>query len=394
MRRRVVIEARTVVALLACTGLMLACRAEPDEPQRSRAAPGASRGASSTAEPSAPRVQSSSAPSAPVASALIEIRQRAMSLRAPPPSPRHIALGKGFVLHLGRDEAVAFDSTHGTEIARVPIKGPRAALALPAGSVLVAALDGSYRFDPREKTARAATRLSLLPGFILEARRETQEQVWVLQAPLRKLQRYTLTPDAGLGLESERVLPNYDGGAFVTLRDGSLLYTANDGAALVRPRAVGDSPPLPLALGSDRVWRLAAADRVDRAWVATRAGDVLLVEIGARVRVARRIQTGLTPIDFAATTNRFALVSVSERAGEPRQFFVSAYSGEGAQIYSHAVGTADVTAEPNWEAAATAEHELVVGGSPQRLAVGGERSLRVFEFESGRQLFKRPNTTP
>lgn len=368
-----------------------ACRTDPEPPKRASPSKAPASGADGLPRAELTRLPSSEpeAPSRPAASAVIEIRQRVTSLAAPPPLPRHIALGKGFVLQIRDGEVVALDSTDGQEITRVPMRAPRAALALPAGSVLVAALEGSYRFDPRQKRGHAVSRLSLLPGFVLEPRRESQEQVWVLQAPQKTLQRYALGPDAGLGLESERVLSDYDGGSFSTLRDGSLLYTSGNGAALVHVAGAGDSKPLALPPGVGAVWRLAAADRVDRAWAVTSSGDVLLLELAAPLRIARTIRTGLAPLDFAATANRFALVSVIERASEPRRFSLHVYSGEGSQIYSHTLGLAEVTAEPDWASHALANREVVVGETPPRVAVGGSASLRVFELESGKELLAR-----
>jgi hypothetical protein len=300
-----------------------------------------------------------------------------------------LAFGKGFVLQLAASEALLLDSSDGRELGRVPLRAPRAVVALPAGSVLVAALDASYRFDPGQTRPHAVTRLSLLPGFLLEARRDSQEHVWVLQAPLKQIQRYALDAQVGLGLESARALDAYDGGAFTTLRDGSLLYTAEGGAALVHSTFAGAVKPMRLPGGSDRVWRLAAADRIDRAWVATASGDVLRVEVGARLSVLQTIHTGLVPFDFGATASRFALVSVTEHAGEPRRFSLNVFSGAGAQIYSRALATVEVSADPDWVARASANQELVIGEAPPRIAVGGSSSLRVFELESGRELFAR-----
>lgn len=310
-----------------------------------------------------------------------------MTLSAPPLLPRHIALGKGFVLQLGVGEAVARSSSDGSEITRVPMKAPRAVLALPAGSVLVAALDGSFRFDPGQKRAHAAPRLSLLPGFVLEARRDSQDAVWVLQAPLKKLQRYSLVSQVGLGLESERTLSDYDGGAFTTLRDGSLLYANGD--ALVHRIGSRESKRLALPAGVGGAWRLTAADRIDRAWLATASGDLVLLEVGARLRVVDTLRTGLLPFDFAATGSRLALVSLSERPGEPRRFALTVYDREGSQLYSHALSVDEVTAEPDWAARVAANKELVIGEDPPRIAVGGPASLRVFDLESGKALFAR-----
>jgi hypothetical protein len=323
-----------------------------------------------------------------VARALIEIRER-MSLAAPSPRPRHLAFGKGFVLQLRASEALLLDSSDGRELARMPVAAPRATVALPAGSVLVAALDASYRFDPGQKRPHDLARLSLLPGFVVEPRRDTQDLIWVLQAPLKRIQRYALEPDAGLGLESERELEHYDGGPFTTLRDGSFLYTARSGSALVHRAGFGGPKALDFPGDVGAIWRLAAADRIDRAWVATSSGVVLLVELGVRLKVVRMIRTGLAPFDFAATASHFALVSLTERSTEPRRFTLSVYSGAGLQLYSHDLGGSEPIASSDWVARIVADKELVLGEAPPRVGIGGPSLLRVFELASGKEMFAR-----
>jgi hypothetical protein len=143
----------------------------------------------------------------------------------------------------------------------------------------------------------------------------------------------------------------------------------------------------PPTLGT--IWRLAAADRIDRAWVATASGDVLLVDIAARLSVFQVVHTGLVPFDFAAIPSAFALVSVTEQAGQPRRFSLNVFSRAGTQLYSYQLAVAQVTADPDWASRASANEEVVIGEAPPRVAVGGPTSLRVFELHSGKELFAR-----
>ena len=323
---------------------------------------------------------------APIASAVIEIRERALSLAAPPLLPRHLAFGKGFVLQVGSSETIVRNSSTGQELARCPLKEPRAATGLPGGSALVLALDGSFRFDPGQTRPHKLSRLSLLPGFVVEPRRDRQDVIWVLQA--KRLQSYSLAADADLGLPSERELPDFDGRAVTTLRDGSLLYTAEEGTALVHSRGFG-SPQTYRLPGAGPIWRLAAADRIDRAWVVRASGEIQLVGLSPRLDVAKLVQTGLKPFDFASSPTGFALVSVREQPGEPREFALHVFTLAGTQTYSHSLGTVPVTSDPDWAAQASKDREVVIGDHPLRVAVGGSHSLRVFDFASGNELFTR-----
>lgn len=323
---------------------------------------------------------------APIASAVIEIRERALSLAAPPLLPRHLAFGKGFVVQVGAAETIVRSSSTGEELARVPLREPRAATGLPGGSALVLTLDGSFRFDPGQARPHKLSRLSLLPGFVIESRRDRQDTLWVLQA--NRLQSYSLAPDTEIALPNERELPAFDGRAFTTLRDGSLLYTTDDGSAVVHSGGFGPLHTYRLP-GPAPIWRLAAADRIDRAWVARASGEVQLVGLSPRLEVAKVIHTNVKPFDFAGSPNGFAVVSVRERAGEPREFSLNVFTTVGTQTYSHTLGTVPVTSDPDWASQASADKEVVLGEHPLRIAVGGARSLRVFDFADGTELFTR-----
>jgi hypothetical protein len=326
---------------------------------------------------------------APIASAVVEIRERALSLAAPPLLPRHLAFGKGFLVQARANETVLRNSTTGEELSRLPLNGPRAVVGVAAGSTLVAALEGSFRFDPGQVRPHKLPRLSLLPGFVIEPRRDRLDVISVLQAPTRTLQRYALKADAPIGLESERQLEDYDGGAFASLSGGNLLYTSRSGTALVQDPGFGKAKPLPLPENFGSVWRLAPAEQINRAWVVTASGELTLVELGARLVILRNIRTGLLPFDFAASKRFLALVSVTEHAAEPRRFTLTVYDRTGSQFYSHALGDAPVTAQPDWVEHASANRELVLGDTPPRVAVGGASTVRVFELASGKELFER-----
>lgn len=335
---------------------------------------------------SQPSARPAAAMSPPVASAVIEFRERAISLAAPPMLPRHLAFGKGFIVHVGKREAAVYDTNNGELLTRAPLKEPRGAIALPAGSVLVASLDASFRFDPGQRRPHKQARLSLLPGFVLEPRRDRQDFLWVLQS--RTLQLYSLEANFQIGPSSERSLPGYDGVAFTTLLDGNLLYTTRGGRALVYSLGTGKNQILPLPAEFNPVWRLAAAERIDHAWAVSTTGDVLRVDLASRSRVREPIHTRLAPFDFAATGKYLALVSVQESAG-PRQFALTVLSSSGERLWSNDLDAIPVTAGPDWEAGASEGHEVVVGDVPPRVAVGGPNLVQVFDLATGRELFRR-----
>jgi hypothetical protein len=361
-------EARLALVLALGT----AC-AKPSPPDQEPPAPAANVAGSSPAPPAASRPNLA-------ASAIVAIRARAASLAAPPERPRHLAFGRGFLLQATGSQVVTRSSVGGEVLARLPSQA-HAVLGLPAGSVLVTGSEATYRFDPREERGHPLPRLSLWPDSLLLPSLTTQKKVWVVNPSTRNGQRYALDSTALVAIEAERAFTDYDGGPIAVLSDGDFLYSA--GRELVRDPSFGRPKRFPLPGEIQGLWRLAAAERLDRAWLVTATGTLFLFELGERPRIVRRIETGELPIDFAASKTTLAIVSVTEREGEPRKFKVSLYSHDGRQRFSHALTSVDVTADLDWAARALRDRELVVTDNPSRIAVGGQSAVVLFDAATG-----------
>lgn len=316
---------------------------------------------------------------------VVGIRERRLSLAGASPTTRRVALGRRLLAQAQTDKIVVRSGADGTLVLELPAEHPRQAVALPGGSVLVAALDFAYRFEPGRNVAQRLTRLSLLRDSELHARRESAEHVWVLQPTLRNVLLYSLLPDAGLGPRAERTLPGFDGVAFTTLLDGSFLFTAGSSLTHQVHAAQARSFPLP----SVRVWRLLAAPRIDRALVVSADGAFTWLEIGERLLVVKTVQTGVIPFDVAATSRLIALVSVIEAGNEPRRFLLNVYTADGELRFSTGLPAVPVSAADDWAANVVSEMQVSVGDEPPRVAVGGRSQLLLFDAESGKRLFPR-----
>jgi len=303
-------------------------------------------------------------------------------MAAPSPSFRRIAFGRGFLVQLRAAAVVLRASDDGRELAIVPIAA-HAAVPLPFGSVLVVGAAGSYRFDPGRREPVELPHISLLPGSELHPSRESAEHVWVVEPALRQVLRYTLAPDAGLGLERQLSFATHDGRAFTTLLDGSFLFTTSDGLARTAPGGAPRRLAWPENLGAP--WRLLAGDHVGRAWVANAAGDLVLVELAARARVVRTVSTGLRPFDFAATRSTLALVSVEESA--ERRFSLDVYTSAGSHRFRVALPVARAGGEPDWFARIAADQQVALTEDPPRVAVGGPGRLSLFDSNTGAARF-------
>lgn len=319
-----------------------------------------------------------------VASAVVEIR-RHLSLAAPPPTFRHLAFGAGFLVQL-RDASVRLiKSADGIQIAEVPLESPRAAVPLPAGSVLVCGRDECQRFDPGQPKPHRLGRVSLLPDAILEPSRETAQRLWVIEPTFAHAVRYSLS-ESSSEVESTRAFPGYDRGAITTLLDGAFLYSS--ASSLVR--ALGaNSKTHPLPDGIERAWRLLPAERPDRAWVITAHGVAFLLQIAAKATIVRRFTTDGEPFDAAASKACVALVSIRDPGNKERSFVLNTYSTAGTQTYSYSLGSLHENTDPDWAASASRDREVAVSETPPRVAVGGRSTLRLFDLTSGDEIVAR-----
>lgn len=353
-----------------------------DEPPPLPLHPAASVLAAPSAAPSA---RSPGAPArAAVASAVVEIRERALPLVAPDKPPRTLAFGKGFLVQAQGDVVRVLDDTSGEELVRAPIEAPRGVVPLPGGSVLVAGLDASFRFDPKQEVPHRRQRLSLLPNAELVQHPNDLESVWVVEPSTRRLMRYALNADAGLGIAATLDVGAFDGRAVTQLRDGRFLLTSRDGLVVVGPGSTQRTLGMPPEIES--LWRLLPATRIDCAWVVTEHGRFVLVALEARARVLRSVETGLAPFDVAATPERIALVSVT-RPPEPRRFRLHVYTAAAEPLFAADLPAAPPGTGEDWARAIIADKQVVLRDNPPRVAVGGPSAVSVFDAATGERLF-------
>lgn len=372
----------SVASLLAAVGLLACSRDEPPEPAEPPREKPALPLSAAPALPSAPAPRP---PSSAAALAIAEVRKRALSLAAPDAAPPRLAFGRGFLVQARSDGVRLLDSTSGAELASVPLREPRAVAPMPWGSVLAVGLDESLRLDPGGRVLRGLTRLSLLPGAEVLPSLETLERVWIVDRRARSLQRVALSADAGLGLEAQAEVPEFDGRAFTMLRDGSWAFSSGNGLLVRSSGGRTRSFALPTPPGG--IWRMLPAPRIDQVWLVTETGDLVLVELGERARVVRTVATGLVPFAVAATPTRLAFVSVSPPPQDPRRFFLHVYTPLGERVFTDELASAAMTAHSDWVESVLRERHLTLGGEPLRIAVGGADSVRVYDAVAGTRLF-------
>lgn len=357
--------------------------ATPPEPPVPVAAPRLSSSSLPVAPP--PDRSFRAEPSASAAAAVMSFREQSLSLVAPAPAPRRVAFGRNFLVWARTDGVKLLDSRDGRELSSTAIREPRAAVALPGGSVLVAGIERSFRFDPGRTAPVAQNRLSLLPGAELLRSYESLEFVWVAQPALRVALQYALGADAGLGVAAESTLPDHDGRSITVLRDGRLLFTA--GREIIRLSASGRPHRFAVPDSLLGVFRVLPARRLDRCWLLTETGELVLFELTGKGRVVRSVRTPPGPFDIAADPERIALVSVSLPNVAPRRFALSLFDHEGELRWSVPLRTLPASLDADWAVRVMADKQVVLGETPQRVAVGGPEQLEVFDANTGARLF-------
>jgi hypothetical protein len=278
------------------------------------------------------------------------------------------------------------NSKTGEEIAQLPVASPRAALALPGGSVLLAGLEASVRVDPHQRIGRTLDRLSLLPGAELLADPRSPHALWMVDYRLGRLSRHIFDAEGGVSRGAEIEVPGARE-AFTVLRGGDLLFAS--GTRLMHVRPGGKLHELELPTTAAPVWRVLPAHRLDQAWLVTPTGVLTLVDLAARARVVRSLSTGLLPFDIAALDQHIAILSVSAPGLTPIRFSLYLWDAKSAPRLVEELPSSHLSATPDWLNEVTADKLLALGGEPLRVAIGGPHSVRVYEVGSGERLFVR-----
>lgn len=308
------------------------------------------------------------------------------------PSP-WLSAGKGQLCQLTEGALLSRQLTKPGEAAREPLSNGRMVLSLKNGRCMVATLNELIMpaVGTREsQRARRLPRFSLMPGTRAFGDRQDEERLWVHHSHDPTLYRYSLEKAEGALLVPEDFveLADYDGKAFLGLRDGSFLYTA--GKELRRFFPQGRKQQLGPQKGSAGVLRLLLARRIDQAWVVREDGLASLVTLTATLPWSRSHRLGSKLLTVASSERHLAALDLKSAPGEPRVWRLRVY-GEKKE---EAIFEAEVPADPGddgrvgpaWVEAATRNLGVVLTDKPARVAVGGPERMLVWDFQKGNKL--------
>jgi hypothetical protein len=328
------------------------------------------------AENSAEEVHSARAQAA-IAEALASVRSR-LSLAAPEWELQPLATGRRLLVRLAADKLESYALPEVKLSFEKPLDGPRGAVAIAGGSVVVIGRLDSFRVDPGAKEPVKLPPLVYTPGTLLLPERRDSSALFNVERSTRSLLKQPLV-SGGNTLLGERVaLEGYDGGPIAMMRDGAALFRASGAVG----HALPGSRPKTLR-GSDLTpWRLLPGRRIDQAWAVAADGRVESWQLTSRLQVLRRFTLGAPPFDVASSEAYLAAVVVEEGRG-PRRFLLRVFDGEGTQVLERALAPDPPPKGEKWAVRAVADRHVVLGDPDPIVAVGGPGALQVWSLPGG-----------
>jgi hypothetical protein len=265
-----------------------------------------------------------------------------------------------------------------------PLAGPRGVLAIAGGSLVVVGASEALRIDPGAKAPVRLPPVPWLPGTLLLPERRDSSMLWSVQTVGRVLVRQRLELDPTRSFDKDITLEGYVGGPVTVLRDGRLLYAAQDGVRL----ALAESRPKHYGAVL-RPWRLLPGRRVDQAWAVAADGSVELWQFGDRIAVQARFATGMPPFAAAASPEYLALVVIDEQKGAPRRFRLLVYGNDGMRVLEHALPPGEPDVGEHWAELAVRDRLVALAESEPFVAVGGPGGFEVLRLPQGERMIAR-----
>jgi hypothetical protein len=340
------------------------------------------RGREAQEVPSVAPVVDAGMPAA-LSSSLVEIRDRKLSLAAPAWRTQRLAIGKKRLVWLGKGDYLSL-ALPSFEAETHSLEGPRAALTLPGGSIVVVGERRTLRLDPGAKEATVLSRTPFLPGGELLPELRDSKKFWVRQRATRSLVRYELSLGPHLVLPNEGVLelPENAREAFTPLRDGAWLYATEQGLE----RRLPEGKAQRFALDPAKLpWRLLPGPRVDEVWSITPRGEVTLYRVLDRLYRVLEFESAAVPFDAAASERRLALLGVEEGKGR-RDFRLGVFDKSGKLELDLPLGGEWASPDDDW-AARVLDREIAISDELALVAVSEPSGLRVFELSTGRRVY-------
>jgi hypothetical protein len=371
-------------SLLALLLMLAACDREPgpNVEQMARQAPSAADLAETDANSDA----------APSNSAVAALREHTLELPVRDAPAQRIAFGRKRLAQLGQDELVVRTTSDFAVVARAPMRVPRAVVELADGSLLAADDDALHHLEVNAKTLKRYPRAVLFPGSLLLADRKHALNIWILHTAKPSLYHHALEESASLLLPLGDVFdlgPMVRGG-FTAMKDGSFLYASESELSRVFPG--GKKVTFKLPARGAKIQRLLTTRRIDQAWSVWSNGLMELLQVAPQFSAIRNFSLPSNVYDIACSDRHIALLRWERQATAPRRWTLEILDGNAKPLRSFELPAELAPGHGvDWVQVVTRNRALVVSNREPVVAVGGVTSLKVWNIETGKELYSQRN---
>jgi len=324
----------------------------------------------------------------------VEKRLQQTKLRLPARRVHHarVAFAKGVIAQLGDDALRIFSDAEPRLLLSEPVRGPRALLALPDGSLLAADAQRLMRWEPGWKSVKTLPRPLLLPDAELYADAARSDRLWVFEpageGSRSRLSGYLLgKSDAVIPTPEQSIELGPAGGVLGLSREGVWLYLTAGHAERFAPTGAR-LPPLELDREPLPGWVLPSL-RVDHSSWLSEAGELWRTQVSPSFR--RLDKTTLPGTAFSADVGDAGrLTAVVMITGDGPRFELQLLDAR-FQPSARVLLPADApTGSDDWVQVVTSNQQVVASPRAPRVAVGGPARVTIFDAR-GQVIFSIPS---
>jgi hypothetical protein len=384
---------RRAALVAVCLGLLSACRSEGKHaPSRaaSRAANGLASASDVDMSAENPRPARTRAPLPPaVVQTLRSLREERLEVAPPTVQSALLSFGSGRLLQASVDKATFRDSAQGEVVIEASIGTVRAVAHGSDGSLFAIGATGGARLLPREKVVKRFPRVTFLPGSQLLPDLETPSHFFVYYPEEPQLYWYSFEVEPGSTAPIEE---SFDFAGclepITQLRDGAIVCRTKAGFLRQAPR--GRRTEFRFPLGDDPPVRLLPGKRLDEFFAVSKPGEVLHFRLAGGLSLLARFRLPASVYAASASTEALAFILVnSPQAGQPRRWSLLVTDPAGKSRFECDLPTVTPSAEEDWLAALVEDKNLAISAFEPLVAVGGARTVTVWDYAQGRELFRR-----
>lgn len=315
---------------------------------------------------------------------LSELRRDKLSLAARRVPSQRIAFARDRLARLAGDQLVIVDTRTWKQTSTVAVDEPRRVVGLLDGSLLVLAGKASTWVQARKDEVVTLGRVPVFPETVVLPDRREKRRFWVLHAFDPTLYGYQIDPKGQLETLDFIELPDFDKHAFVSLKDGSYLYTTATGLRRFFPGGKREDYEL---AGSGEVWRLSTTRRIDRLWLARENGSFELLELGGgKLRKVKQLELG-DALDVVSSDAHLAILTMSPAALGKRRFVLRVVDDAGKNVFETDLPVdAPSGSGESWVQEITKNRAVHLAPSAPLVAIGGPDAVSVWNLRTKKSL--------